>query len=295
MTIEIDTALVRQLIAEQFPQWSGLPLRRVEIDGWDNRTFHLGDDLTVRLPSAERYASQVDKEHEWLPILAPYLPLPIPESLSKGVPSAGYPWSWSIRRWIEGQTATIDRIGDLCEFAAGLGQFLLALQECDATNGPPPGHHNFFRGGSLTVYDGETRDAIASLHGRIDHQMAIAVWERSLESTWDRSPVWIHGDVSPTNLLVQNGRLCAVIDFGGCGVGDPACDLAIAWTLFRDKSRKVFRDALGADPATWERGRGWALWKGLITAAKHMDSNPPKSEPAMRVVDTVMGDWQCDA
>jgi aminoglycoside phosphotransferase (APT) family kinase protein len=290
--VDIDAALVGLLVAEQFPQWADLPVRPVEFGGWDNRTFHLGSDKTVRLPSAARYAEQVDKEHRWLPKLAPHLPLPIPMPLTKGAPAHGYPWGWSVYRWLEGETAIVGRIADLCQFAIALAWFLAALQRIDPAGGPLPGRHNFYRGGPLTVYDAETRQALAALEGRIDTEAASAVWEAALDATWHGSPAWFHGDVATGNLLVEEGRLSAVIDFGTSGVGDPACDLAISWTLFRGKSRKAFREALGPDDATWARGRGWTLWKALITLAEHVDTNPLQASVAQRVIDEVINDHQ---
>ena len=165
-----------------------------------------------------------------------------------------------------------------------------ALRQIDPAGGPPPGRHNFFRGGPLTVYDAETRRAIVALEGRIDTGAASAVWEAALGAKWDGSPVWFHGVVASGNLLVEDGRLGAVIDFGTSGVGDPACDLAIAWTLFEGKSRDAFRAALELDDATWARGRGWTLWKGLITLAEHIDTNPLEAGEARRVIDRVLDD-----
>lgn len=288
--VDINVALVGRLVAEQFPHWADLPIRPVELSGWDNRTFHLGDELSVRLPSAAGYSAQVEKEHHWLPRLAPLLPLPIPVPLAMGRPTAGYPWPWSIYRWLEGQNATIERIADLPQFATDLAYFLIALQQIDPANGPPPGPHNFFRGGPLTVYDAETRQTIVALHDTIDSDAATAVWEAALGATWHGPPVWIHGDVSATNLLVDRGRLSAVIDFGCTGVGDPACDVTIAWTFLSGESQEAFYAALPVDPATWARGRGWALWKGLITLAEHQHTNPIEAARARRVIDDVLAD-----
>lgn len=288
--MNIDIALVSRLVAAQFPQWADLPIKPVEAGGWDNRTFHLGEEMTVRLPSAAQYALQVEKEHRWLPKLAPLLPLPIPVPLAKGAPDDGYPWQWSVYRWIEGETATAERIADLRRFATSLAQFLTALQQIDSSGGPPPGRHNFFRGGPLKVYDAETRQALATLRGRIDAGAASEVWQTALETTWQGSPVWFHGDIAWGNLLVKEGRLSAVIDFGTSGVGDPSCDLAIAWTLFGGESRDAFREALRLDHAAWARGRGWTLWKALITLAEHIDINPSEAGIARRVIDEVLAD-----
>ena len=289
-TPEISIALVEQLISEQYPQWADLPIRPVEFGGWDNRTFHLGDDMNVRLPSAAHYALQVEKEQHWLPRLAPYLPLPIPAPLAIGRPGRGYPWHWSVYRWLPGETATHASIADLGSFATTLGEFLAALQRIDARSGPPPGQHNFFRGGPLAVYDHETRWALEALEGRIDVATARVVWELALGSAWNNAPVWFHGDVASGNLLVENGQLSAVIDFGTSGVGDPACDLSISWTMFDETSRAAFRDALPLDEETWARGRGWTLWKALIVAAEMPGTDRREIEKSRRVIDAVLSD-----
>jgi aminoglycoside phosphotransferase (APT) family kinase protein len=281
----IDTALVRRMVTAQFPQWSELQVRPVAFGGWDNRTFHLGEHLMARLPSAAEYAVQVEKEHRWLPELAPLLPLSIPTPLAMGEPAEGYPWRWSVYRWIEGDTASLEGIGDLRDFATRLAQFLIALQGLDSANGPAAGPHNFHRGGPLTTYDVETRQAINALEGKIDRNAAIEVWETALATTWQRAPVWIHGDVSPGNLLVRSGRLSAVIDFGMLGVGDPACDLSIAWTFFEGESREAFRAMLPLDAGTWARARGWTLWKALIVWAGLAETNAVESVQPWRVIE----------
>lgn len=286
----IESGLVTRLIASQFPQWANLPVKSVENDGWDNRTFHLGDDMSVRLPSGNGYVLQVEKEQYWLPILAPHLPLPIPVPLAMGRPSELFPRPWSVYRWLEGEVASVAQIADLTEFAVSLAQFLVALRKVDATDGPLPGQHNFFRGAPLAVYDDETRRALVALEGMIDTKVAADVWDIALASRWDRPPVWFQGDVSVGNLLVADGRLSAVIDFGTSGIGDPACDLVIAWTLFDGESRKAFRDAIGLDDATWARGRGWAIWKAMIVAAGHSGTNSPTTDGSFRVIDAVIAD-----
>lgn len=291
--VNINVALVRRLVATQFPRWANLPIKPVEFDGWDNRTFHLGKEMSVRLPSAQGYAAQVEKEHAWLPKLAPLLPLPVPVPLAMGVPGQGYPWHWSIYRWLDGEIATIERIADLREFASRLAEFLTALYRIDPTGGPPPGPYCFYRGGPLTVYDADTRQALAMLEGQIDADVLIAatdMWEEALGATWHGPPVWVHGDVAPGNLLVKDGRLHAIIDFGCSAVGDPACDLTIAWTFLSAESREVFRAAVPVDGATWTRGRGWALWKALITLAEYIQTDPLKAGEARRVIGEVLGD-----
>jgi aminoglycoside phosphotransferase (APT) family kinase protein len=291
----IDDTLVRRLVTTQFPQWAHLPVRSIEASGWDNRIFHLGEHMIARLPSAADYSVQVEKEYRWLPRLAPLLPLPIPTPLAMGEPTSDYPWRWSIYRWIEGDAAVPERIDDMSRFATSLAQFLIALHRIDPTDGPRPGQHNFYRGAALTTYDAETRKAIATLRDRIDADAATEVWEAALSTTWKRSPVWIHGDVSAGNLLIQAGRLSSVIDFGMLGVGDPACDLSIAWTLFGGKSREAFRAMLPLDPDTWARGRAWTLWKALIVAAGLTKTNAVEAAQPWHVIDKVLEGRSIDA
>ncbi len=282
----IDAGLVERLIAAQFPQWSGLPVRPVEIDGWDNRTYRLGEDKTVRLPTAASYALAVAKEHRWLPFLAPRLPVPVPVPLGLGAPGEGYPHPWSVRRWIDGETARPDRVGDLTAFAVAVGEFLTALQGVDATGGPAGGEHSFHRGASPARYDEETRKALRALDGRLDTAGAEAVWEAALAAEWSGPPVWFHGDVAGGNLLLRGGRLAAVIDFGTCGVGDPACDLVIAWTMFEGASREAFRRTVGCGEDAWARARGWAVWKALIRLA-WSDADGEEVRTHRRVVEAV--------
>ncbi|HEX7162907.1 MAG TPA: aminoglycoside phosphotransferase family protein [Trebonia sp.] len=260
-------ARARRLIELQFPQWAGLPVQPVANGDWDNWTFHLGAGMLVRLPSASEYALAVGKEHRWLPVLAPQLPLPIPVPLAKGEPGAGYPYSWSIYPWLDGEPASADRIADPVRFAVDLAGFLTALRSIDPAGGPRPGKHNWFRGGTLRTYDGQTQNALAELDGHIDTGLARQIWESALDARWDGVESWFHGDVAEGNLLLSDGQLAAVIDFGTCGVGDPACDLAIAWTLLTAEGRQMFRERLPVGPAEWARGRGWALWKILATYA----------------------------
>ena len=262
---DITAAVVAGLVAEQFPRWADLSVVPVALDGWDNTTFRLGDTLSVRLPSGNAYVAQIEKEHLWLPILARHLPLRIPEPVAMGQPSRGFPRPWSIYQWIDGDPASVDRIANMTGFAVDLANFLAALYAIDASDGPTAGQHNFFRGGPVDTYDAQTRESIARLSHDIDHDAATEVWEAALASSWDRAPVLVHGDVAESNLLVAEGQLRAVIDFGCAAVGDPACDLVMAWTFFTEESSERFRSSLALDDETWARGRGWALWKALIS------------------------------
>lgn len=287
--MEIDSELARRLVAAQFPHWAHLPVRPVAHGGWDNRTFHLGDDMTVRLPSAAGYVPAVEKEQRWLPVLAPHLPLPIPTPLGRGEPALGYPFPWSVYGWLAGETASPSRIGSLTAFAEDLAAFLVALQAVDATGGPPAGEHSFFRGAPPASYDAETRRTIAALGDRVPGAHCTEIWEAGLAATFTGRPVWFHGDIAHGNLLVRDGRLAGVIDFGTSGVGDPACDAQIAWTLFRGESRATYRAALGIDDAMWARARAWTLWKSLIT----LDAdNPATAAGARASLDQVLAEYR---
>jgi len=285
---------VSRLVAAQFPQWAGLPVTPVDADGWDNATFRLGEGMLVRLPSAAEYVPGVRKEQRWLPVLAGQLPLPIPELLAAGGPACGFPRPWSVYRWIDGTPVSGRTVPDLPQFAADLAGFLAALYRIDAAGGPPPGPHNFFRGGPLAVYDGETQQALGALQGHIDVVLAAEVWQAALQATWPGRPVWFHGDAQPGNLLAKRGRLCAVIDFGTCGVGDPACDTTIAWTFLSGESSRVFKERLPVDAATWVRGRGWAIWKAMKVLVGALDHDPQDAAFTTRVIDKILADHLTD-
>jgi aminoglycoside phosphotransferase (APT) family kinase protein len=205
--------------------------------------------------------------------------------VARGEPGEGYPYSWSVLRWLDGEPASPAGIADLTGFATALAGFLAALGRIDPTGGPPPGPHSFWRGGPLTVYEQETLDALDALGSEVPRRECLAVWRSAMEATWRGDPVWFHGDVAVGNLLVRDGRLAAVIDFGTSGVGDPACDVVIAWALLSGESRAAFREVLAVDPGTWARGRGWALWKSLITLA-----GDPRDELPRYVIEQVLAD-----
>lgn len=277
---DISEEVASRLIAEQFPQWAHLPIALVELNGWDNTTFRLGDELALRLPSHDIYVSQIVKEHRWLPVLGPQLPLPIPQPVAKGAPGPAFPRPWSVYRWLPGQHATPDGIADLDEFATALAHFLVALQAADATGGPRPQPYGD-RGGPVSWWDADTRRAIDAVADEMDANALVAAWEASLKAPpWNGPAVWAHGDISAANLLVSDGRLSAVIDFGSCGVGDPACDLTFAWTFLHGSSREAYRQTLNVDDATWVRGRGWALWKAVVVHAEARASGHGAAEVA---------------
>lgn len=281
--MDINVELVKTLIKEQYPKWSNLDIRPVEKSGHDNRTFHLGNDMSVRLPSGYEYASQIEKESTWLPKLKQGISFKIPSPIAKGNPSEIYPLPWAINHWIEGETINYDNVNDLNKLAVDLAKFLKELQEIDASGGPIAGIHNFYRGGDLMVYDKETRYALNTLKNIFPANILENIWDTSLKSKWEHKPVWVHGDVAVGNLLVKNGELYSIIDFGVLGVGDPSCDYVMAWTFFNYESRNTFKRELKCDEDTWNRAKGWALWKALIT----YDINNENSELSIWAKSTI--------
>lgn len=285
--VDIDESLVRRLLAAQFPQWAGLSIKRVASAGTDNALFRLGEDKAVRLPRMPGATGQVEYDQRWLPRFAGRLPLAVPEPLGCGLPAEGYAWTWGIYRWLCGQEATLDRLADPCTAAINLAEFVRALQRVDASDGPLATN----RGVPLADRDASTRKAIDQLHGEVDVDGVTAAWDEALAAPpWANQPVWLHGDLAPGNLLVNHGRLTAVIDFACMAVGDPACDLQPAWNLLAGASRETFRAALGVDQATWARGRGWALSVALIQLPYYLHTNQVLVSSSRRVISEVLAD-----
>ncbi|MFH8838583.1 aminoglycoside phosphotransferase family protein [Streptomyces sp. NPDC017868] len=285
----IDTALVERLIAAQFPDWAGLPVREVDSAGTDNAMFRLGDELAVRLPKADWAEGQAEKEQRWLPHLAPHLPLPVPVPVGRGVPGEGYGRAWSVFAWLDGDDAYDAPITDLAHAAVELGRFGRSLRAVDAAGGPASS-----RGGPVTGWeDGNLPGAVRELgaEGVVDTELAMETWESVLRlPQWDGPPVWTHGDLLPGNLLSHGGRLGAVIDFGCLGVGDPAVDTMPAWSLLTADTRPLFREASRVDDATWARGRGWALCWGLVTEHYYREKNPGLAAVAHRTWSEALAD-----
>jgi aminoglycoside phosphotransferase (APT) family kinase protein len=288
----IDADLVARLVADQFPEWAGLRVTAVSPQGWDNRTFRIGDELSARLPSAEGYASQVVKEQQWLPHLAAHLPVPVPEPVALGRPAHGYPYAWSVSRWLEADV--LSRVHDLEEvtLAEDLAAFLVALRRVPAASGPPAGPLTAYRGAPLNHYADEARRAFRLLDVTTAAS-AEQVLDAALATRWEREPVWFHGDFAVDNILVRNGRMYAVLDFGCAGVGDPACDLAIAFIRFDRRGRDVFRRAVGLDDETWRRARGWSVWKAAITLI-HPAAPPLRRQESERALAAVLEDCATD-
>ncbi len=285
-----DAALVRRLVAEQFPRWADLALTPVQSAGTDNAIFRLGPDLCVRLPRIDYAERQIEKECAWLPKLG-RLPLDIPEPLALGQPQDGFPWRWAVCRWIVGEVALPDTLRDTREAAAALGGFVKALQQCDATGGPPAGEATRGRGLSLAARDARVRESIDALADAYDVRVLHAAWDQALTiPAFAGAPVWIHADLHEGNLLQVDGRLAAVIDFGLAGVGDPAADLTPAWTFLPAEARRPFRDAVAPDDNAWARGRGWALSIAVIALAYYRHTNPTLVRMSRRTITAVLAD-----
>lgn len=279
--LDVDTALVRRLLVEQFPDWAALPLEPVYPRGTDNRLFRLGEDLVVRLPCRESTVTTLEKEREWLPRLAPHLPLDVPVPVADGVPADDYPCTWSVYEWLDGESALSSPF-DEDRAATDLAAFITALQGIDAAGRAPASGTS--RGAPVAALDALVREWIAALGDQIDVVRVTSLWEAALAAPpWDRPPVWVHGDLDARNLLVRDGRIAAVVDFGCLGVGDPACDVAVAWKLFPPGARDAFRNALSVDDATWARARGWVVYQTVGALSYYrLETNPELFTEAQR-------------
>lgn len=287
----IDTALARGLVDAQFPQWAGLPLERVEPGGSDHVIHRLGADLAVRLPRHNGPLDGFGTEFVWLPRLAPHLPLAVPIPVAQGRPGLGYPWPWSVFRWLDGEVATVEALGSSRSVASGLAGFLTALWRTADVVRPAPDEAVSLRPQPLASRDRSTRAAIDRHSGDFDAVAMTAVWDEALAAEpWDRPPVWTHGDFHTGNLLSVGGRLSAVIDFGGLGFGDPASDLIVAYTLLDVEGRETFRAALAVDDATWVRGRGWGLSTGLSAYSAYAETSPRIAAATTRQILATLAD-----
>lgn len=288
--VDIDEALVRRLLATQLPQFAERPLTQIEAWGTDHAIFRLGDDLSVRLPKIGWAAKQGEKETRWLPRLAPHLPIEVPVPVAVGEPADGYPFGWYVSPWLEGENPPVDGSLDLRQLAVDLAAFVLALQRIDTTGAPTPKPAQ--RGGPLALADRSTREPAAQLHDETDVDALLAVWDAGLDApSWAGPAVWAHGDLADGNLLVRDGRLSGVIDWGSLIVGDPAVELMVAWNLFDTESRAVYREALGfVDEAMWLRGRAWATSAAIQALPYYRDTNPDIVARSWRTVREVLAD-----
>jgi len=283
--IDIDDELVARLVAAQSPQLADLPIRAAQSTGTVNAIYRLGDHFYARLPRVPSRAQDLKKELHWLPKLAPLLSLRVPEPVAKGQPTSDYPFPWAIYRWIDGHPYRDDLVHDECQAAADLAQFVVELRRIDPRGAPQGGRK------PLRELDAPTHVAIEASRSVIDGDAAAAAWARALEErAWDGTPVWIHTDLLRPNLLVDRGQLCAVIDFGGVGVGDPAADVIAAWSVFGRRGRATFRRALDVDDATWNRARGYALHQALLIIPYYAETNPVFVALAKRTVEQVLAE-----
>jgi aminoglycoside phosphotransferase (APT) family kinase protein len=283
--LDISVVTVQSLVQQQFPQCAHLEVSSIAVSGWDNKTFHLGDAMSIRMPSSKEYAHQVAKEQKWIPFLASHLSIQIAQPIAMGKPSPDYPFSWSVYRWLDGKSANTlsnDQL-DFVAIAQQLAQFLHEMHQIDTAGGPVTD-----RGGSPIFYDKQARDSIVALEGLIDIKAATAVWEKAIASSWQKNPVWAHGDLSSGNILIQNCQLSAVIDFGSITIGDPACDLVIAWTFLHGKSRQIFKKLVDCDADTWARAAGWALWKAMITLVAMEDRTTLQARKQLHIINDVL-------
>ncbi|ATY11796.1 phosphotransferase [Amycolatopsis sp. AA4] len=285
--------LIRRLLAAQLPELAALPLALLDPAGSDNVIYRLGDELSVRLPRGEWAAGQPEKEARWLPRLAPRLPLAVPEPVALGVPGEGYPWHWSVSRWLPGSPPEIGGLSSPDRNAVELARFVAALHRIPADATLAAGPHNGFIGAPLARRDADTRVAIASTGDVFDSAALTAVWDAALAAPpWPHPPVWVHGDLHPGNLLLADGQVSAVLDFGGLGVGDPACDALIAWTLLPPAAREIFRVESGLDEDSWTRGRGYALSTGLNAYTAYAATNPRVAAATRYQILATLADFQ---
>jgi aminoglycoside phosphotransferase (APT) family kinase protein len=280
--LDIDEMLVHRLLAAQFPNWAKLPLRRIQPGGTVNAIFRLGSELSVRLPRLAGPTSPASKEFEWLPKLAPLLPVQVPVPVARGEPSEEYPWFWEIHTWVEGKTVPVEEI-DAIRAARDLATAIEAMQQIDPA-GAPPG-----RGIPLAERDEEIRYWLARFKG---DPRVTAEWERALVAPpWEGQPAWHHGDLDFRNWLVLDGRINGIIDWESMGIGDPACDVMVAWKLHSSAARDAFHEALPTDDATWERARGWALSQGVAILAYYtVENNPALMRDARSWLDLILSE-----
>ena len=285
--IDINVALVKRLLAEQFPHLAERSITVVRSTGTVNAICRLGQELYARLPRRQEWAGSIDNEWTWLPELAAHISLLIPKPLAKGSPTSWYPCPWAIYEWIEGLQYEANLISDERQVAHDLANLILELRGVP-TQGAPRGGRS-----PLIELDSMTRDAIEASRGAIDGEAVAAVWAHSLGlPPWNGQPVWIHGDLLKSNLLVRDGRLYAVLDFGGAGIGDPAMDVIPAWTILTGAGRETFRQALDVDEDTWGRARGYALNQAVMIIPYYPKTNPEFATMAKRTVQEILTDFQ---
>jgi aminoglycoside phosphotransferase (APT) family kinase protein/RimJ/RimL family protein N-acetyltransferase len=281
--VHTDADLVRRLLRAQHPQWADRPITRVPSAGTDNAMYRLGDDLAARLPRIDWAVETVAKEQRWLPHVAPHLPLAVPLPVAEGLPTEEFPYPWGVVQWLPGQMATLDGLDDPIQAARDLAAFVRALRAVDPTDGPR--HH---RGSAIRRRDRMARDGIGLVDGDVDAERLLRVWDAAVAAPeHDGPPKWFHGDLAYLNVLATDGRVSGIIDWGTCGVGDPAVDMIVAWSLLPAGARDVYREDLGVDDAEWARGKGWALM-GIFGISYYRYTNPVLVADKVDVIEALL-------
>jgi aminoglycoside phosphotransferase (APT) family kinase protein len=286
--LEVTEVIVRDLIDEQFPRWRNVPLRVVSW-GTVNAVYRLGADLCVRVPRRAEWAAALEQEVRWLPVLAPRLPLPIPEPVALGAPSDEYRVAWAVYTWLDGTPMLEAQRVDPMAIAGELAGFVEAMQRIEVPSDPPASNRRV----PLAALDEPVRASIPGVAADgIDIVAVTAAWEHALAAPgWSGSPVWMHGDLMPTNLLVRgDGGLAGVLDFGVCTTGDPACDSLLAWMTLTSSSRARYRELVRLDDAAWARARGWALAFAVLAAPYYRPTFPMFAGVARRAIAEVLAE-----
>lgn len=275
--IPSDPDLVRVLIAQQMPDLSGLRVEPVRSIGTDNAMYRVGDRLAARLPRRPSACVLLEKEAQILTRLGA-LPLRVPMPRAFGTPSPAFPYPFTIVDWIEGTTAEVAKLNDPIATARQLAAFLASLRSLNSRDGPRAGAENHNRGVALTRLDAQSRRCIAALADEIDARAAFDIWASALNAAphSQDSPLWLHGDLKADNLLARDGELVAVLDWGLAAVGDPAVDLACAWTWLPQTAEAAFKATCDQPDAAWNRARGWALY-GAVIALEYYRETPDQA------------------
>jgi aminoglycoside phosphotransferase (APT) family kinase protein len=269
--VDTDPSLVQRLVARRFPEWSSLPVEPVFPRGTDNANYRLGTDKLVRLPRQKEKVEGLERELEWLPVLARTVPLAIPAALGRGEPAEGFPFAWAVFTWVDGENLAVDEIPDPERTAAELAELVLAIRGIDATHAPPG-----LRRGSLRELDAWVRTCAAGLTANHDAGALLASWEEVVDlPPWDGPPTWCHCDLDLRNLVFRDGRLSGALDWGWAGAGDPASDAAVAWKILPAEAREAFSEAIGADEEEMARARGWTLMQCAGALSYYTPDNNP--------------------
>lgn len=288
--MNITLELAKRLIVSQFPEYADLNLIEVEQQGHDNKTYRIGNNMLIRMPTAESYALKVPIEQELLPKLAKHLSIAIPAPIKMGKSSEDYPYPFSIYKWVDGRSANHIAFDEqlLENIGYQLAKFLKELHAITDVEGPAPGQHNWWRGCHISVYDEAAREQITNLGDFIDADSALELWKKACVTKWNKPPIWIHGDFAVGNIIIKSNKLSGIIDFGGTAIGDPACDLVIAWTFLNGKARDIFISTMDLDESTWLRARGWALWKSTFELCNIADKKSPEAKMQKIIIDELI-------